>query len=259
MEFSTLYSDELTRRLGTDDSTDLFTTARRQAAINAAQEWFILQTGCLWKTAPINLVNGVSEYDLEIEIPDEEFIGLAAQAPDIKIVPSSGDTRYIAGDDEFPRRTEDWLNQEDPGWRAADSSTPTAWYDRFEAAQFILGITPPPLIASGEVWTLRVRHIVQADTMTADTDEPFTLDGSTKFSLRPYHPALADYATYQLEQLRKGLERSATFLGLAKAQVEDYKASLRTPTGGVLQTQKSYFKGRGETQPFGARFGRTWL
>lgn len=256
MTFTELCNEELTRRLGTDDLVDLFTTVRRQAAINAAQEWFIQETGCLWRTADIPLQDGLSEYDLEVEIEDESFMGLATSPPDIKIVPATGATRYIAGPDDFPRRTIDWLDQESPGWREADAATPCAWYDRPEGAQLFLGLTPAPAITTGDVWTLRVRYVVQADTMTADADEPFTLDNTTKVSLRPYHPTLADYATYQLEQLRKGLERSATFLALARSGVADYADKQRTPGGGVIQTQRPYWRQRDGDECFGSRFGR---
>jgi len=258
MEFADLYGTELDRRLGSDDQANLFTTVRRKAAINAAQEWFILKTGCLWKTGLIVLRNGIGEYDLEVELPDEEYIGLAAQLPDIQIVPATGPTRYVAGED-FARRTEDWLDQDDPSWRTADDGTPTNWYEKSEAAQSLFGVTPAPLITVGDVWTLRVRHIVQADEMTADDDEPFTLDGTTKFSMRPFQDALGDYAAYQLEQLRKDMERSATFLGLAERRAKDYTDAQRTPGGGVIQTQKRYFNRNTDLQPDGSRFGRVFL
>ena len=50
--FSSLYSARLDRELGTDDSTVLFTTARRKAAINEGQAEFADLTECL--RAPLN-------------------------------------------------------------------------------------------------------------------------------------------------------------------------------------------------------------
>lgn len=258
MTFLELYGTELDRRLGSDDTLELFTNTRRKDAINKAQEWFLLQTGCLWKTAAIPLADGVGEYDLQTLIFDETFIDIAAQSPVIKITRSSGAIEYISGPDSFPRRTMDWLDQEEEGWRSADASTPEAWYTRQEGAATIIGVTPPPDIASGETWELQVPYVAQADTMVDDTDEPFTLDTVTKVGLRPWHGYLADYGAYQLEQLRKGLDRSAAFLQLAQAGVKDYLDKVRTPGAGVVMTQKRYFRDRREVGPWGSRWGRWW-
>lgn len=258
MTFADLYGTELDRRLGSDDTDQLFTTVLRKDAINKAQEWFIEKSGCLWKTASITLVTTVAEYDLEQQITGEEFIGLARQGPDIQITPATGSVRYLAGED-FPRRTIDWLDQEDPGWRTADAATPTGWYVREEAAQTIFGLTPAPLIAAGDTWILRIRHIVQAETMTDDADEPFTLDGTVKTSLRPYHDVLADYGASLMELLRKDLQRSEYFKARAMARVDEYKGEQQAaPTGAVIQLKKRYFTGLREPEPWGARFGRTW-
>lgn len=258
MTFLELYGVELDRRLGSDQ-TDLFTTVKRKAAINAAQQWWIAETKCLWKTALIRLRTNIQEYDLEVEVDDESMIGLAAQAPDVQIVPATGATRYLAGPDDFPLETIDALDRDDPGWRTASAGEPDGWYTRQEGAQTMCGLTVAPSIPAGDVWTLRVPYVVQADTMTADTDEPFTLDSSVKFSLRPWHPVLADYATYQLEQLRKDLARSSTFLAIAQAGARDYAASVAPAPGEqVMQSMRDYRRRRRDREPWGARFGRTW-
>ena len=65
MTFLELYGTELDRELGTVDRTQRFTTARRQAAINAAQVEFVKRTECLTRSVSISLVDGTREYDLE--------------------------------------------------------------------------------------------------------------------------------------------------------------------------------------------------
>jgi hypothetical protein len=52
MDFVTLYGLELDRELGSADRTVLFTTARRKAAINAAQLEWVKRTECFTGKPP---------------------------------------------------------------------------------------------------------------------------------------------------------------------------------------------------------------
>jgi hypothetical protein len=65
MTFAQLYGESLNRELGSDDTTQLFTTVRRKAAINEAQREFARVTECYTREATIPLVIGQMEYDLD--------------------------------------------------------------------------------------------------------------------------------------------------------------------------------------------------
>src|SRR3990167_8386798 len=125
MTFLELYGVELDREVGSD-STTLFTTVRRKAAINAAQLEFVERTECLTRQTTVALVDGTQEYDLEA-ITD--FLRISKQGVSIRITDSDANVRYIEGDDLTVTSVER-LNQEAPGWRAVDAGTPTHVYLR---------------------------------------------------------------------------------------------------------------------------------
>jgi hypothetical protein len=238
--FSDLYGEHLSRELGSSDTTQLFTTVRRKAAINRAQEWFVTQTECITKTAEITLADGIAVYDLEIEIPDDAFLAIATKrtAPYLKQVASTT-TRYMTGD-EFVRRDVMWLDQYEAGWRERTSAIPVAWYEEQEGGERRVGVTPPPSVAAGETWTLYVPYIVLPSDMTADADEPFTVDGDPKRSLKPWHDVLALFAASELEKLRKGLERSTFLRQQAEQGVLDFLDKQRVPGGKSVRVARSY-------------------
>lgn len=63
-QFSSLYGNRLDEELGTDDSTVLFTTARRKRAINRGADEFSKLTQCLVRRATFTVTGGTAEYDL---------------------------------------------------------------------------------------------------------------------------------------------------------------------------------------------------
>lgn len=241
MTFEELYNDALSRELGSSDTLNLFTTARRKAAINLAQRWFIVQTECLVSTASIALDDEDGEYDLEAEIGSDRFIQLATRQhrPRIECDPGGGGAIVYLEGRSFQRRSVPYLDQHLPGWRSA-IGTPDTWYETSEGGQRIFGMTPAPDIPSGATWTLKLPYVVLAADMSADADEPFTVSSNPKRSLIPWHDALAKYAAHELEKLRKGLERSAVLLQMAESRVLDYFDKQRVPGGAVVQVARSY-------------------
>ncbi len=230
-DFVTLYGERLNRALSSEDTQRLFTTARRKAAINEAQQWFNTQTECLQRTESITLVDSDDQYDLEAEIADDDFQQIASQGPELTIAYASGRTAYYTGDD-FPRRTIAWLNQNLKGWRGLADGLPVAWYELKEGGQYIFGLVPAPDITGGDTWTLTVPYVVRPTAMSADADEPFTVGGNALAYLEPYHDALELYAAGLLELLRKDEERSQRLKGLAMQRVLDYKDKHATKPGG---------------------------
>ena len=100
-QFSELYSTLLDRELGSLD-TNLFTTARRKAAVNEAQQEFVRLTNCLVRQAELSLADGDDEIDLEAVIAADDFLELSKEGVALKQV-SGSTTRYLTGDD-LPRR-----------------------------------------------------------------------------------------------------------------------------------------------------------
>lgn len=227
MQFSELYGTELTRELGTADTTVRFTTARRKAAINAGQLEFLKRTECLQRRVSIAIVDEQQEYDLETSIAD--FGWLAKNGLKIAIT-SSGVVRYIGGRD-LEQTTVERLDDEEPNWQAVTPGTPSAYYLRRDGGAVYLGLHPAPAISGSDTWAVLVTAVVIPADLSADVDEPFTVSSNAVKSLRLWHRALVYYAAFDLEKLRKDTERSAMFLQLFEKEVLDY-TSRQAPKGG---------------------------
>jgi hypothetical protein len=227
MTFVDLYGIELDRELGTADRAQRFTTARRQAAINAGQLEFVKRTECLQRQASVSLVDATQEVDLEASVTD--FGWIAKQG--ISIAITSGTTvRYLEGDDLEVTSVAN-LNVEEPGWRAVSAGTPTKVYIRREGGTLMLGLHPKPSITAGDTWVALVPYVVVPTDMTADADVPFTVSSNAISSLRPWHRALVYFAAFDLEKLRKDVGRQQAALQLFELEVQRYENTLK-PKGG---------------------------
>lgn len=257
MTFLELYGAFLDQELGSSDRTNLFTTAKRKAAILAAELWFVKETACLQTVAPLTLVSGTAEYSLETLIASGKYLELAPKGPEIFITYADATTLQIAGKDDFPRRTEAWLNNSEPGWRSSPSSTPTCWYERMSGAALLMGVYPKPLITVGDTWLLNVPYVMKPDVMSGDSDVPFTVATVVKTTMEPWHRALGYYAAHDLEKLRKDLTRSAAALVQAQGEVGNYLSSQRVPQSAVIQPMRTYRRPARGRSTYGERFGRS--
>lgn len=237
MTFETLYGTELDRELATTDTTVRFTTARRKAAINAAQLEFAKRTHCLTRQTTVALSDGTQEYDLEATIAD--FGGISAQGVSIRITDSNANVRYIEGDDLI-ETTVERLNVEESGWRAADPGTPVYVYLRRDGGTSNLGFHPAPDVASGDTWVALLPYWAIPADMSADADEPFTISSNTIKSLRPYHRGLVHYAAHDLEKLRKDVERQAMQLQLFEGYIAEYEQAMKPMRGTKVRFAKTY-------------------
>lgn len=215
----------------------MFTTARRKAAINAAQLEFLERTECLTRQYSQALTDSVQEYDLEATITD--FFCLSKQGPSVKIVDASANTTYIEGDD-LTWTSVERLNQEEPGWRAVAAGRPTTYYLRRDGGTVNLGFHPKPSIAVGETWTTLVPYVVVVADLAADADEPFTVSANPIKSLRPYHRALGHFAAYDLEKLRKDPNRASVQLQLFEQYVERYTGKQQPKMGQRIRLARDY-------------------
>lgn len=237
MQFSELYGTELTRELGTADTTQLFTTLRRKAAINAAQLEFVKRTECLTRQASITIVDGTQEYDLEA-IVAADFGWISKQGPSIAI--TSGSTvRYLEGDD-LEETSVERLNQEEPGWRGASAGTPTKFYIRREGGLIYLGLHPKPDISGTDTWALLVPYVAVPADMSADADEPFTVSSNAIKSLRFWHRALVHFAAMDLEKLRKDVAREMKQQSAFEYQLQQYEAAMKPKQGSQVRLARNY-------------------
>lgn len=226
MQFSLLYGQQLDIELGSADRTQLFTTARRQKAINDAMHNFERITSCTPIYDSIPIVDGTAEYDLLSNFPS--YISLQdRREPSIKRVDSNNNVTWIQGDD-FARRDATELDRENSGWQADPEGTPTFWYLREDSGTTFLGMNPPPNpAASSETWMLWVPYLAQSSDMAQDTDQPFTVAGTYFKRLVPYHQGLVHYAAGLLEPLRKNYDASQRQMNLYAGYVSQYMTKTR--------------------------------
>lgn len=246
--FSSLYGARLDRELGTDDSTVLFLTSRRKAAINEAQAEFADLTECLARQSTVTITAGTAEYNLNSSAVLDSFVRLSKEQVQYRYTDTSGITVVIAGD-ELPRRDVEWLNRMVPGWQSStDASsvtrTPQYYYLRADGGNLYLGLYPKPGLSSNATADLVVPYIAAPAPLTSDTAEPFTVNSSVRTDLRIYHQALVHYAAHQLEKLRRDEQASDRQLQRFIAYVQRYTQALRRKGGSVVTYARNYFRSR---------------
>lgn len=248
MTFAELTGLELDRELGSADRSQLFTTTRRKAAVNAAQLEWVKRTECLRKETTIALVDATQEYDIEATISD--FGWIAKQGVSIKIV-SGTTTRYIEGDDLRVIAVER-LTVEEPGWRAVVAGTPTKLYQVRNGGAVNLGLHPKPSITAGDTWALLLPYVMVPTDMSADGDEPFTVAANPIKSLRMWHRALVHFAAFDLEKFRKDTGREQAQLQLFDAEVERFLANEKPKGGQAVRMARDY------RRPLTSMYPRRW-
>lgn len=248
-QFSELYSSALHYELATDDSTRLFTEARRKAAINEGALTFADLTECLVRQSSVVSSHSVGEYNLlsTVNIPGGDFIRLAKQRPEYQFTNDTGTVTYTSGED-FVRRDVEWLNQFEPGWRSNTGGTPAFYYERVDGGRRLLGLYPPPEIDSSESAKVVLSYVAKPQTLSSDTDVPFSLASTAvgpstgiRTDLEPYHQALVHYAAHKLEKLRGNDQASAGQLQVFLGYVERYLRSVKPKGGQTVKHARSYF------------------
>ena len=248
MIFETLYKSELSIQLNNSDTSVLFTSTRRQQAINDAVEEFADLTECWIRQSTIPCSCNTREYMLLSSgtlSGSTDFSRLAKQGVEYHHISSgsSGQIRTVAGD-EFPRRDIEWKNRYEPGWRESTTPTelPTGYYLRADGGNVYLGLNEPPDIGSSETGKVLVPYVATPAPMTSSSAEPFTFNSSVRTDLRVYHRAFPHYAAYKLLPLIGDLQGAnqqlQTFLGYVARYTQNAK-----PKGGQHVTlARSYFR-----------------
>jgi hypothetical protein len=241
--FVQLYGILLDREVGSTD-TQLFTTQRRKDAVNEAQREFVRLTECLTRdvtdTPLPDTTSGPLERDLDSVgvISAADFLMLAPQGIALKKV-SGSVTTYITGDD-LPRRDVVWLDRYNAGWRTATPGTPTAYYIREDGGQVFLGFTPAIDVTGSDVWSAIIPYICLPTDMSADADEPFTVNSNAKRTLRQWHQGLVHFAAARMEELRKNYQGVDRQLKLFNSYIQDYLQHQRRPGGTHVVMARDY-------------------
>lgn len=248
--FSSLYGTRLDRELGTDDSTVLFTTARRQQAINEGLREFADLTECLTRWISITVTGGTNEYDLNstLLIPAGDFVRFAKEPVEFQYTDASSNVTILTGD-ELPRRDIRWLDRYEPGWRLSTTASsvmqlPAYHYVRPDGGAYYLGFTPGPSTGSSASALIRLPYVAAAPVLSSGADEPYTFNSSVRADLRIYHQASVHYGAHQLEKLRRDDQASQMQLEKFLGYVTRYLGNLRVKGGRTISLARSYFRRR---------------
>lgn len=247
MTFAHLYSSGLTRELGNEDASQLFTTARRQSAINEGMQEFADLTECLQRQSTITITGGTAEYNLNSTsvIAAGDFVRLSTEQVQVRYVDASSVLTILAGDN-LRQETIGTLNRYTPGWQDSTVASttmqlPEAFYTRTDGAAFHLGFYPVPSTGSSATMTAIVPYIAQPQPLTSDTQEPFATASGYRTDLRPYHQALIHYGAAQLEKLRRDMDASAGQLQMFMGYVQRYRDAQRKKTSRQVLPVARYF------------------
>jgi hypothetical protein len=235
MTFVELYGEALTHELGSADVSELFTTARRKAAINRAQREFARLTQCFVVELAQPLTLDLARYDLDVLAVDL-FVNFMARPVRLqRTLIASG----AVMETRLARHDEAWLDAERDGWRNTPASgVPDVWAFNVDGGTNTLLLNPPPAVPAGETWALQIPALLNPPDMVLDADRPFSWQSNPQMAIEPFHWALAHYGAGQLERLRKDTQAVEGQLSLFGAYVQDFKTQ-RRPRGGDQRVRQA--------------------
>ena len=121
-QFSQLYGDDLTTELGTNDTSVLFTDARRKHAVNVGLRQFADLTECVVKRSSVTVSSSAQEFNLTsttILSGSSRFLRMASEGPAYITTDTAGIQQILAGDENFPQRAIPFMDAVDGGeWRS---------------------------------------------------------------------------------------------------------------------------------------------
>ena len=246
--FEYLAGTALDQELRSADSTVLFTTARRNQGINDGAAEFAELTECLLRVSTVTCSCNTQEYNLlsSAILGSTDFVRIAPRGIEYHLLSSHGGSSarltQLAGDN-FPRRDIEWLNKYEPGWRQSTTpQMPTGYYLDERDGGYRIGLDCKPDIGSSEVGKLIVPFIARQPVMTSSGDQPFTVAGSVRADLIPFHMATVHYAAHQLEKLRGDDDASDRQFAKFMAYVQRYTEKVRKRGGAFVVLAKNYLR-----------------
>jgi hypothetical protein len=248
-QFSTLSGRLLTQELGTEDSTQLFTDARRNAGVNDGIAEFADLTECFVRVSSQVWTGGTREIDLNSAavITDQDFVRLASkQSVEFRYTDASSNTQVLTGDD-LRQVDVAWLNRYEPGWQLSTiasslAQVPSRFYLRPDGGSLWLGFDPVPSTGSSAAIKVLIPYVAKPPVLSNSTSEPFTAGGTVRADLRIYHRASVHYAAHQMEKLRRDDQASDRQLQRFMSYVTRYFQAMRQKGGTSLTFARQYFR-----------------
>ena len=226
MTFADLYGEALHHELGSYDTTQLFTTVRRKAAVNRAQKEFArLGKISLSKEVVIPVVAGTRDYNLDTA-SGSRFVAFGRSPLRLRQIVTANPLATTVT--SLVVRSTAYMDEVLPGWRdPASSGFPSNIVHDPSDGVNTLRFTPFPGIPASETWELVVPIAANAADMVLDSEVPF--DGRP--DVEPFHWALAHFAAAILERLRKDPEAEKNQVTKFGAYLEDWNAKSTRPPG----------------------------
>jgi hypothetical protein len=244
--FDVLTGIWLDQELHSADSTALFTTARRNQAVNDAALEFADLTECLTRTSTVTVSCNVSRYNLlsSSVLGSTDFVRIAARGVEYHVTSSAGALTQLSGD-SFLRRDIEWLNHYREGWRQSTRpTTPTGWLVDESSGNYVLQLDTLPDVGSSESAQLVIPYVARPALMTSSGDVPFTVGSAVRSDLLPFHMGLVHYAAHQLEKLRGDEQASDRQFAKFLAYVQRFAEKWRVKSGAPVTFAKNYFRTR---------------
>lgn len=236
---------QLDHELRTTDNSVRFTSTRRAEATNEGQEQFAELTECLIRVSTVACSCNTATYNLNSSgVMSTDFVRIAARGVEYHLL-SSGSSptlQQVAGDD-FPRRDVEWLNKYEPGWRQSTTpTTPTSYSVEMDGGACLIRLQPPPKVGSSQTAKLLIPYVARPAPMMSTGDVPFTVSGSVRTDLVPFHKALVHYAAHHLEKLRGDDEASDRQYAKFLQFVERFTGKNRPKGQGFVTLARNYLR-----------------
>ena len=242
--FESLAGTYLDHELRSNDSTTLFTTGRRNQAINDGYAEFCELTECLERVSTVTCSCNVARYNLlsSATLGSTDFVRLAPRGVEFHLISSGGAVTQLAGDD-FPRRDIEWLNKYEPGWRQSTTpQMPSGYLVDTSSGQFVVQLDRPPDVGSSETAQLVVPFIARPAILTSSGESLFTIGANVRTDLNPFFMAPVHYAAHQLEKLRGDEQASDRQFAKFLAYVQRYTEKVRRRGGASVTLVRNYLR-----------------
>lgn len=244
-QFSQLWGDDLTTELGTNDTSVLFTDARRKHAVNEGLRQFTDLTECVIRQSTLSVSSSAQTFDLlnAAVFTNNDFLRIASQGPIYQVFDSAGSiTRTIAGSDDFPQRDIPFLDAAQSGWRSTTPGDPSGWYLTEDGGSKYFALDKPANVSTSETAQLTIPYVPRISSLTSDTAIPWTIGGQRRLDLYMYHQASVHYAAHLMEKLRRDQEASDKQLNAFLGYVQRYNAQKPKKGMKAVRTARSYFR-----------------
>lgn len=256
--FSQLWGDDLTTELGTNDTSVLFTDARRKHAVNQGLQQFADLTECCIRQSTISVSSSAQEFDLLssailVGSSNQKFSRMANQGPVYIKTDTAGNQQFTAGDD-FPERKIPFLDAAQDGWRSTTPGDPSGWYQRVSSGARYFGLDCPANVSTSETAELLIPYVPVLSSLTASTAIPYF----GRSDLFIYHQASVHYAAHQMEKLRRDKEAAADQLQMFMGYVARYNAQKAKKGPKGVRAARSYFRNARMDREGGSALSPWW-